>query len=76
MSRLITTKTHDLQNKSIRDTSDGRLLLTNFMAHDLALLISNNKLFHVSVLDQHTGKVGAIYLSKIKNVEPLESEAE
>ena len=68
MSRLINTKPKDLQNKSIRDTIEGRLLLTNYMSHDLALLIRDNKLVHVSVLDQHTGKVGAIYLSKIKNV--------
>lgn len=68
MSRLINTTTHDLQDKSIRDTKDGRLLLTNYMSHDLALLISDNRLLHVSVLEQHTGKVGAVYLSKIKNV--------
>lgn len=68
MSRLIPTRQDDNREKELRNTSDGKLILTKYHNKSLALLIADNRLLQVAVFEENASKVGDIYLGKIKNV--------
>lgn len=67
MSRLIPGKEHP--DNTLRSTQQGKLIITSYRGHTLALLIRNNRLLHVAFMDEQTSKVGAIYLGKVKNIQ-------
>ena len=69
MSRAIFTKPDHSEDRMLRNTGQGKLLLTSRQEKTLACLIRENRLLQVAVPDAHAGKVGAIYLGKIKKVQ-------
>lgn len=69
MSRAIFTKPDHSEDAKLRSTGQGKLLLTKWQEKPLALLIRENRLLQVAVPDDHAGKVGAVYLGKVKKVQ-------
>lgn len=70
MSRNIITKAHSLSDEDweLQNTQDGKVLFTEVRDRLCAFLIQNNRLKAVRVLSETSGKIGAIYIGKVKNV--------
>lgn len=71
MSRQIPAKNSlsvSEQETKERDTIQGKVLFTNYRGHDCALLIRKDRLTAARVLSEMSGRIGAIYIGKIKNM--------
>lgn len=71
MSRQIPAKNSlsvSEQETKERDTVQGKVLFTNYRGHDCALLIRKDRLTAARVLSEMSGRIGAIYIGKIKNM--------
>lgn len=71
MSRSITGKAHPSispEEEELRSTSEGKLLFTEYNQQKCAMLLKSDRLAAVSFLDENAGKIGAVYIGKIKNV--------
>lgn len=70
MSRNIFTSKPGISDaeKALRSTSAGKLIFTVQRNHMCALLIQDERLKAARVLDNITGKIGAVYIGKVKNV--------
>lgn len=71
MSRQIPAKNSlsmSEQETKERDTIQGKVLFTNYRGHDCALLIRKDRLTAARVLSEISGRIGAIYIGKIKNM--------
>lgn len=70
MSRHISnTGNHLTQTElQLRDTACGKLLFTRVQGLFCALLIRDNRLTAVQVLTQKGGKIGAVYIGKVKKI--------
>jgi len=71
MSRRIAPKssvsiTED--EKSIKNTVRGKLIITTYLERKCAMILQNDRLKFVKVLSGSSGKVGAVYVGKIKNI--------
>lgn len=70
MSRNIYTSKPGISDaeKELRSTIAGKLLFTTLRGHKCALLIQDDRLKVAHVLDNSLGKIGAVYICKVKNV--------
>lgn len=70
MSRNINAKKSVLgeEELQIRNTSDGKLIFTEYHGQKCALLLSDNRLLAAQFFERKAGKMGAIYIGKVKNV--------
>ncbi|HBA48501.1 MAG TPA: hypothetical protein DCZ91_12025, partial [Lachnospiraceae bacterium] len=71
MSRNIAPKASlsltEEENKA-RKTDKDRLLLTSFQGKNCALLIQNGRLMEASFFSKDPGKIGAVYIGRVKNL--------
>lgn len=70
MSRNITTNKTDFADtyKALSGTTSGKLLFTKQHGRMCAMLIQKDRLKAIQVLEGSSGKIGAIYIAKIKNI--------
>lgn len=71
MSRQIPAKnslTLSGQDTRERETEQGKVLFTDYRGQDCALLIRKDRLTAACVLSEMSGRIGAIYIGKIKNM--------
>ena len=70
MSRNITSKNTSFteEDYKLQNTQSGKLLFTRIRDRMCALLIQQDRLTAVQVLPDNPGKIGAVYLGKVKNV--------
>ena len=67
MSRLIHTTLHE-SSPEIRNTGQGKILITSIQERNAAFLLRDNRLIQAAVFTKKQSRVGAIYLGKVKNV--------
>ncbi len=58
------------KEETLRDTMDGKLILTKLRERTMAFLIKENRLVQACVISDPQNTVGAIYLGKIKKLVP------
>lgn len=68
MSRLIPGKAVHSEDKQLRNTNQGKLIVTRRNNKELGLLLRDNRLLQVVLPQVQLSKVGAIYLGKVKQV--------
>lgn len=71
MSRQIPAKSSlsiPEQEARERDAVQGKVLFTDYRGHDCALLIRKDRLTAARILSEVSGRIGAIYIGKIKNM--------
>lgn len=71
MSRKIADKTAvtiTSEEAALRDTSEGKILFTDYHNKKCAALIKNDRLTAVSFPEASASKIGAVYIGKVKNV--------
>lgn len=71
MSRNIVQKASvSLSEEEIeaRQTEKGKLLITSYRGRSCALLIQKDRLMEASFFSKTPGKIGAIYIGKVKNI--------
>lgn len=70
MSRNITTNKTNFADtyKALSGTANGKLLFTKQRGRMCAMLIQEDRLKAIQVLEGSSGKIGAIYIAKVKNV--------
>lgn len=70
MSRNIVTHKPgiDEKQKELYSTNDGKLIFTGQRNRMCAMLIQNDRLKAIQVLEETPGKIGAIYIAKVRNV--------
>ena len=71
MSRNIMPKasvTITEEERSFRNVQSGKLLFTCWKSRSCALLIRNGRLIEAAFSSGEAGKVGAVYIGKVKNV--------
>lgn len=71
MSRKIADKaavTITSEEAALRDTSEGKILFTDYDGKKCAVLIKNDRLTAVSFPEASASKIGAVYIGKVKNV--------
>lgn len=56
------------EETELRKTEDGKLLFTTYQKRQCALLIQNDRLIEAFFLPEQAGKIGAIYIGKVKNM--------
>ncbi len=70
MSRRISPKASvklTEEETSLRNTDGGKLLFTTYQGRQCALLIQNDRLMEASFFPAQPGKIGAVYIGKVKN---------
>ena len=55
-------------DKNLRHTESGKLIITNYRGRMCAMLLQNDRLTSIRVLSGNSGKIGAVYIGKVKNV--------
>lgn len=71
MSRQIVPKTSvtlSVAEKTLRQTDTGKMLFTDYRGRKCMMYLQNDRLIQVKVLDGNSGKIGAVYVGKIKNI--------
>lgn len=71
MSRRIVPKSSvgmTEEEKSIQNTTHGKLIVTTYQERKCAMILQNNRLTFVSVLSGRNSKIGAVFVGKIKNI--------
>lgn len=70
MSRNITGGSHSFtdEDRQLQNTQAGKLLFTEVRNKMFALLVQNDRLKAAQVLPEAPGKIGAVYIAKVKNV--------
>lgn len=71
MSRDIAPKasvTMTEEEEMLRRTDKGKLLFTSYQERNCALFLQKDRLVEASFFSKESGKVGAIYIGKVKNV--------
>ena len=56
------------EEKHMKNTTQGKLLITTYQERKCAMLLQNDRLTYVTVLSGFNSKIGAIYVGKIKNI--------
>lgn len=70
MSRLIPGKSDRNEDKQLRSTGRGKLIVTKRNGKELGLLLRENRLLQVIFPQEQLSKVGSVYLGKVKQVKP------
>lgn len=71
MSRMIPGKPlRNEEDVSLRDTAEGKLVITDYKDHSFVCLFRNNRLLRVTVLSDSGSNVGCVFLGKIKRLLP------
>lgn len=56
------------EETALRNTDGGKLLFTAYQGRQCALFIQNDRLMEASFLPAQAGKIGAVYIGKVKNM--------
>lgn len=56
------------EDTALRNTDGGKLLFTAYQGRQCALFIQNDRLMEASFLPAQAGKIGAVYIGKVKNM--------
>lgn len=56
------------EENALRNTDGGKLLFTAYQGRQCALFIQNDRLMEASFLPAQAGKIGAVYIGKVKNM--------
>lgn len=71
MSRMIPGKPlRNEEDTALRDTAEGKLVITDYKDHTFVCLFRDNRLLRVSVLSASGSSIGCIYLGKVKKMLP------